>query len=139
MQTISDAFAFFHRCSCGSARKYGTLAAVTGTILNGAGILMGGILGLTIRKQLSVQRQLKIKLLLTVLVIIVGLQMTWSSLGGGFWPVLKVVGRGAGKGSALSRLEKLNKFIYKHSQDALTRGEFLPVRKTVGRPRKSGG
>jgi hypothetical protein len=51
-------------------------------------------------------------------------------------PVLKVVGRGSGKGSALSRLENLNKFIYKHSRDALARGELFPVRKTVGRPRQ---
>ena len=65
---------------------------MTGTILNGAAILLGGILGLVLRKQLSVQRQLTIKLLLTVLVIIVGLRMTWMSIGGGFWPVLKQVG-----------------------------------------------
>jgi len=65
---------------------------VTGTILNGAGILLGGILGLTIRKQLSMQRQLTIKLLLTVMVILVGLHLTWSSLSGGFWSVLKQLG-----------------------------------------------
>jgi uncharacterized membrane protein YqgA involved in biofilm formation len=68
------------------------LAAVTGTILNGTAILAGGILGLLVRKQLSVQRQLTIKLLLTVLVIIVGLRITWMSIGGGFWPVLKQLG-----------------------------------------------
>jgi uncharacterized protein len=65
---------------------------VTGTILNGAGILLGGILGLTIRKQLSMQRQLTIKLLLTVMVIFVGLHLTWKSLNGGFWSVLKQLG-----------------------------------------------
>ena len=65
---------------------------MTGTILNGAGILLGGILGLTIRKQLSVQRQLTIKLLLTVMVILVGLHLTWKSLSGGFWSVLKQLG-----------------------------------------------
>jgi uncharacterized protein len=65
---------------------------VTGTILNGAAIVLGGVIGLTIRKQLAERRQLTIKLLLTVLVIIVGLRMTWTSLGGGFWPVLKQLG-----------------------------------------------
>jgi len=65
---------------------------VTGTILNGAAIILGGVIGLTIRKQLSERRQLTIKLLLTVLVIIVGLRMTWMSLGGGFWPVMKQLG-----------------------------------------------
>jgi uncharacterized protein len=65
---------------------------VTGTILNGAGIVIGGIIGLTIRRQLSEQRQLTIKLLLTVLVIIAGLHMTWTSLGGGFLSILKQLG-----------------------------------------------
>jgi len=65
---------------------------VTGTILNGAAIILGGIIGLTIRKQLSGRRQLTIKLLLTVLVIIVGLRMTLLSLGGGFWPIMKQLG-----------------------------------------------
>lgn len=65
---------------------------MTGTILNGAAIIVGGVVGLTIRKQMSERRQLTIKLLLTALVIIAGLQMTWSSLGGGFWSVLKQLG-----------------------------------------------
>jgi len=64
---------------------------VTGTILNGAAIIVGGVVGLTIHKQMSERRQLTIKLLLTVLVIIVGLRMTWGSLGGGFWSVMKQV------------------------------------------------
>ena len=65
---------------------------MTGTILNGAAIILGGVIGLTIRKQLSERRQLTIKLLLTVMVIIAGLHMTWTSLGGGFWSVLKQLG-----------------------------------------------
>jgi uncharacterized protein len=65
---------------------------VTGTILNGAAILLGGIIGLSMRKQLSVQRQHMIKLVLALLVIIVGLSTTWKSLGGGFWSVLKQLG-----------------------------------------------
>jgi uncharacterized membrane protein YqgA involved in biofilm formation len=65
---------------------------VTGTILNGAAIILGGVIGLTIRKQLSERRQLTIKLLLTLLVIVVGLRMTWMSLGGGFWPIMKQLG-----------------------------------------------
>lgn len=65
---------------------------MTGTILNAAGILLGGMIGLTIRRQLSERRQLTIKLFLTLMVIAVGLHMTWSSLGGGFWPVLKQIG-----------------------------------------------
>ena len=65
---------------------------MTGTILNAAGILIGGILGLTLRKQLSVQRQLLLKLFIGALIVFVGLQMTWASLGGGLWSVLKQLG-----------------------------------------------
>jgi len=62
-----------------------------GTILNALGILIGGILGLTLRKQMSHATQVAIKGGLGVLVIFVGLKTTYSSLGGGFWPVLKQV------------------------------------------------
>src|SRR6266700_513222 len=60
-----------------------------GTILNAAGILLGGILGLTLSKQLSPRRQVAIKGLLGVLVVYVGLKMTVLSLGGGFGHVAK--------------------------------------------------
>ena len=60
-----------------------------GTILNAAGILLGGILGLTLRKQLSPARQIAIKGLLGVFTVYVGLKMTWMSLGGGVGPIAK--------------------------------------------------
>jgi len=60
-----------------------------GTILNAAGILIGGILGLTLRRQLTAATQVGLKGALGVLVIFVGLKTTWMSLGGGFWLVLK--------------------------------------------------
>jgi uncharacterized membrane protein YqgA involved in biofilm formation len=60
-----------------------------GTILNAAGILLGGILGLTLRRQLSAATQVGLKGALGVLVIFVGLKTTWTSLGGGLWPVIK--------------------------------------------------
>lgn len=94
---------------------------MTGTILNGAGILLGGILGLTIRKQLSVQRQLTIKLLLSILVIIVGLHMTWSSLGGGLWPVLGQLGivvLSLTVGNVLGKLLRLQKGLNRLGQYA---------------------
>jgi uncharacterized membrane protein YqgA involved in biofilm formation len=62
---------------------------MTGTILNALGILVGGVLGLTLRKQMSHATQVGIKSALGVLVIFVGLKTTWTSLGGGLWPVLK--------------------------------------------------
>jgi uncharacterized membrane protein YqgA involved in biofilm formation len=55
-----------------------------GTILNAAGILVGGILGLTLTRQFSPAAQQGIKGLLGVLVVVVGLKATWTSLGPGF-------------------------------------------------------
>lgn len=60
-----------------------------GTILNAVGILIGGILGLTLRRQLTPATQVGLKGALGVLVIFVGLKITWTSLGGGLWPVTK--------------------------------------------------
>lgn len=60
-----------------------------GTLLNAVGILAGGIVGLSIAKQISTPTQVAIKGLLGFLTIFVGLKMTWTSLGGGFWMVLK--------------------------------------------------
>jgi hypothetical protein len=62
-----------------------------GTILNGAGILLGGILGLALRRQMSGQVQVALKGLLGVATVYVGLRATWLGLGGGFWPVVKQV------------------------------------------------
>ena len=49
-----------------------------GTILNAVGILLGGLAGLTIAKQLSPRRQLLIKSLLGIFTVYVGLKMAWS-------------------------------------------------------------
>src|SRR5437667_8743190 len=54
-----------------------------GTMLNAAGILLGGVLGLTLNQQLSPARQVAIKGLLGVFTVWVGLKITWMSLGGG--------------------------------------------------------
>jgi len=62
---------------------------IAGTIINAAGILLGGILGFTLKNQLSAARQNAMKGLLGVLMIFFGLKATWSYLGGGVWLVLK--------------------------------------------------
>lgn len=63
-----------------------------GTLLNATGIILGGLLGLTFRRQLTLATQVGLKGGLGVLVIFVGLKTTWTSLGGGFGQVLKQVG-----------------------------------------------
>ena len=60
-----------------------------GTILNAAGILLGGILGLTLSKQLSSAQQVALKGLLGVFTVYVGLKTTWMSLGGGMGTIMK--------------------------------------------------
>ncbi len=68
------------------------MTGLTGTILNALGILIGGALGLLLRRQLTLPVQMAIKGLLGVLVIFVGLKTTWDNLGGGsVWLVLKQV------------------------------------------------
>jgi|SRR6185503_16625925 uncharacterized membrane protein YqgA involved in biofilm formation len=60
-----------------------------GTLLNAAGILLGGILGLALRRQFKPNTQLLLKNILGLLVIWVGLSTTWKSLGGGILGVAK--------------------------------------------------
>ncbi len=65
---------------------------MTGTIINGAAILLGGALGLTAGKKLSPTHQSALKVLLGVLVVYVGLSTTWSAVNGTFPQVLKQLG-----------------------------------------------
>ena len=60
-----------------------------GTILNAIGIIVGGMLGLLLSRQMTPATQLAIKGGLGILVIYVGLSTTWTSLGGGFGSVIK--------------------------------------------------
>ncbi|HEY2951547.1 MAG TPA: DUF554 domain-containing protein [Verrucomicrobiae bacterium] len=55
-----------------------------GTILNAAGILLGGLLGLTLSKQLTPARQHFLKVAMGVFVVFIGLKITVTSMGGGF-------------------------------------------------------
>jgi uncharacterized membrane protein YqgA involved in biofilm formation len=60
-----------------------------GTLLNAAGILVGGLLGLAMRRQFNANTQVLLKNILGLLVIYVGLSTTWKSLGGGVLGVAK--------------------------------------------------
>ncbi len=62
---------------------------MTGTILNAAGILIGGVAGLTLTRQIKPSTQIFLKILLGMLTTVVGLRMTLLSLGGGFGSVAK--------------------------------------------------
>lgn len=64
---------------------------MTGTILNAAGILIGGFVGLFWKRQFTPSAQFALKGLLGVLTVYVGLRAVWLGLGGGFWSVGKQV------------------------------------------------
>ncbi len=65
------------------------LNALSGTFLNALGILVGGLAGLLLHKQLSPAAQFVLKGLLGVFTVFVGLKMTWTNLGPGFGLVMK--------------------------------------------------
>lgn len=62
---------------------------MTGTILNALGILVGGALGLLLKRQMTLPVQVAVKNGLGILVIFVGLKTTWESLGGGVVLIMK--------------------------------------------------
>src|SRR6266704_2672439 len=94
---------------------------MTGTILNAAGILAGGIAGLTVTRQLSPAAQIALKGLLGVFTVYVGLKMTLSSLGGGFWLVVEqmiILVLALTLGRLTGRLLRLQKFLNRLGQYA---------------------
>src|SRR6266566_9695256 len=62
---------------------------MTGTILNAAAILLGGIVGLTASKQPSLAHQTALKILLGAFTVYTGLSATWQAVNGSFVRVLK--------------------------------------------------
>lgn len=83
-----------------------------GTALNTGAILLGGLAGLRLKKDLSPPRQLLIKQLLGIYTVITGLGMVWSGLNGSigrcayqFLLVLlaMIVGKMTGRGLRLQR------------------------------------
>ena len=93
-----------------------------GTILNAAGILLGGILGLTLSRQLSSVQQVALKGLLGVFTVYFGLKLTWMSLGGNFGMVAKqlaivllalILGRITGR---VMRVQKLLNRLGQHAK-----------------------
>jgi uncharacterized membrane protein YqgA involved in biofilm formation len=53
-----------------------------GTLLNTAGILVGGVIGLTTTKELSAVTQTRLKILLGAATVYVGLSMAWDGFSG---------------------------------------------------------
>ena len=84
-----------------------------GTILNVAGILAGGIIGLTRRKPLSAKQEQFLKVLLGAFTVFYGLRITVMSLNGPFSHILKqlcIVVLSLMAGRVMGRLLRLQKF-----------------------------
>jgi uncharacterized membrane protein YqgA involved in biofilm formation len=64
---------------------------VTGTVINVAAILLGGILGLARVKPLSLRHQALSKVGIGVGIIVCGLGLTWHNLNGSFGSILKQI------------------------------------------------
>lgn len=63
-----------------------------GTILNTAAILIGGTLGLTVAREMSLKTQHWLKLGLGAFIVYAGFSTTWGALNGSFGRILKQVG-----------------------------------------------
>jgi uncharacterized membrane protein YqgA involved in biofilm formation len=70
-------------------RGRGSVLRVTGAILNAAGIIIGGVIGLARTTPLAPQTQNFFKLMLGAATLLFGLRLTWSSIGGTFGGMLK--------------------------------------------------
>jgi len=68
------------------------LPKMIGTILNVAGILIGGTIGMTRRKPLSPAAEAYLKVTLSALTVFFGLRLTWQSFNGSFPEILKQLG-----------------------------------------------
>ncbi len=60
-----------------------------GAAINVAGIVLGGVLGLTVKKSIPAKRQSGLQAVLGVFILWFGLKLTWNSLNGSFRQVLK--------------------------------------------------
>src|SRR2546423_611114 len=60
-----------------------------GTLMNVAGILLGGVIGLLGRKSLTVAQESWFKVALGAFTVFYGLRLTWSSFSGSFGHALK--------------------------------------------------
>ncbi len=63
-----------------------------GTVINAVAILLGGIIGLMVKQQLSKDAQNNIKAVLVIFTFVAAAHMIWSGLNGSFGQVAKQVG-----------------------------------------------
>ncbi len=67
----------------GARGAAGFSRVVVGTLVNVAAIVAGGVVGLSVKRELAPRHQLFIKTILGVLALYAGFRMVWMSMGGG--------------------------------------------------------
>ena len=85
-----------------------------GTILNAVGILVGGVIGLTVANRIKPSTLVVMKAMLGALTVFVGLKLTLTSLSGSFGSVMKQLGivvLALTLGRMTGRLLHLQKFL----------------------------
>ena len=110
---------------------------MTGAFLNAIGILLGGLLGLALRKPLSLRTQVFLRAALGLSTVFFGLRLVWLSLGGTFLSTLKQILIGllaVTLGFWIGRLLRLQKFSNRLGRRA---GNLLASTETNA-PRKAG-
>ena len=97
-----------------------------GTILNVAGILVGGLVGLARHKPLTTASEAYLKVVLGAFTVFYGLRLTWISISGSFVEVLKqltivilsmIVGRLIGR---LLHLQKISNHLGRTARDRIS-------------------
>ncbi|MBI2950188.1 MAG: DUF554 domain-containing protein [Verrucomicrobia bacterium] len=102
-----------------------------GTILNAAAILVGGVAGLALAKEISSANQSRLKVALGVFVVYAGLSATWSGLNGSIGQIVKQIGivlLSLILGNLLGKLLRIQKSLNSLGQYA--RDRFTKVRPT---------
>lgn len=79
------------RCAWKSRGSVLPSARMIGTIINVFAIVLGGLIGLFISKSISPKVEYRIKLILGLLTIYVGMKTTWNAINGSFGSVLKQI------------------------------------------------
>jgi uncharacterized membrane protein YqgA involved in biofilm formation len=114
-------------------------AMLIGTLLNVAGILIGGIVGLVRRQPLSVAQEAWFKIAIGAFTVFYGLRLTWSSLSGSFGQMIKqliiavvalMLGKIAGR---LLRFQKASNRLGQRAKEIITAAS------TTGRPQPGDG
>lgn len=103
-----------------------------GSIVNAAGIVVGGVIGLTIKTPLSPARQGSLKLWLGAATVVAGMWLTWHSVNGTVWQMGRqlliallalMLGRILGR---ILHLQKLSNRLGHQASEAIARAAKSP-------------